>query len=88
MISRLYSKHDEEANAKVIDVVEKIANERGVSMAIISIAWCLSKGVEPIVGLNKKERIDEAVQAVKLHLTAEEIERLEAVYVPRAQLDI
>jgi len=42
-------------------------------MATISTAWCLSKGVNPIVGLNSKERIDEAVKAVKLVLSEEEI---------------
>ncbi len=53
-------------------------------MATIAAAWCLSKGANPIVGLNSKERIDEAVKAAKLVLTAEEIARLEAAYVPKS----
>lgn len=64
-------------------MVEEIAKERDVSMATISAAWCLAKGVNPIVGLNSKERIDEAVKAVKVVLSEEEITRLEAGYVPR-----
>lgn len=52
-------------------------------MAVIATAWCLSKGVNPIVGLNSKDRIDEVVEAVKVVLSAEEIDKLEAAYVPK-----
>ena len=39
-------------------------------MAVVATAWCLSKrGVNPIVGLNSKERIDEIIKAVKIRLT-------------------
>jgi aryl-alcohol dehydrogenase-like predicted oxidoreductase len=63
--------------------VEEVAKSRGVSMAVVATAWCLSKdGVNPIVGLNSKERIDEIVDAVKIALTKEEVEKLEAAYVP------
>lgn len=81
-LSVLYKK-DDEVNRSIINVVEEIAKEKGVSMATISAAWCLAKGVNPIVGLNSKERIDEAVKAVKVVLSEEEINRLEAGYVPR-----
>lgn len=52
-------------------------------MAIISTSWCLSKGVNPIVGLNSKERIDEAVLAAKVVLTEAEIAKLESAYQPK-----
>ena len=52
-------------------------------MAIISTAWCLSKGVNPIVGLNSKERIDEIVKAASVVLTNDEITKLEAAYLPK-----
>jgi aryl-alcohol dehydrogenase-like predicted oxidoreductase len=53
-------------------------------MAVVATAWCLSKeGVNPIVGLNSKERIDEILEAVKIVLTKEEIAKLEAAYVPK-----
>ena len=52
-------------------------------MAIISTAWCLSKGVNPIVGLSSKERIDEIVKAASVVLTPEEIAKLEAAYMPK-----
>ena len=75
-IPRLLLREDPVHQA-IVTVVEEIANERGISMAAVSTAWCLSKGVNPIVGLNSKERIDEAVKAVKLVFSTEEIDRLE-----------
>lgn len=45
-------------------------------MAVIATAWCLSQeGVNPIVGLNSIERIDEIVTALKVLLSKEETER-------------
>jgi aryl-alcohol dehydrogenase-like predicted oxidoreductase len=73
---------------KIVNAVEEIAQARGLPMAAIAISWCLHKGVNPIVGLNSKERMDEAVKAVKVNLTNEEIARLEEHYVPKKELPI
>ncbi|KAF2645394.1 Aldo/keto reductase [Massarina eburnea CBS 473.64] len=81
-LSRLLPKGDV-VNEKIVGVVEDIAKARGLPMAAIAIAWCLHKGVNPILGLNSKARIDEAVKAVKVTLTEEEIAKLEAPYVPK-----
>lgn len=65
-------------------MVEAVAKEKGVSMAAVATAWCLSKkGVNPIVGISSKERIDQAVEASKLKLSEEEIKRLEECYMPK-----
>lgn len=74
---------DNAADQAIVGAVEEVSKERGLPMAVISAAWCLSKGVSPIVGLNSKERIDEAVKAVKVVLSAEEIAKLEAAYIPK-----
>ncbi|CAG8954405.1 hypothetical protein HYFRA_00006032 [Hymenoscyphus fraxineus] len=68
--------------------VEELAKKKGVSMATIAIAWCLGKeSVNPIIGLNTKERIDQAVESVRFAsaegLTAEDVEYLEEGYVPK-----
>lgn len=67
---------------EIVNRVEEIAKKKGVSMAIISIAWVLSKGAYPIVGLNSIERVNEAVQALDVKLTDEEIAYLEEKYLP------
>lgn len=81
-LSILFKKEDP-VNQAIVTAVEEIAKERGLPMATIATAWCLSKGSNPIVGLNRKERIDEVVKAVKLVLSEEEIAKLEAAYVPK-----
>ena len=64
--------------------VEEIAKKKGVPMAQIAIAWILSKGVTaPIIGTTSIKNLVEAVEGVKVKLTAEEIKELEAPYVPR-----
>ncbi len=75
---------DAEAERRIIDAVSAIARQRGVSMAQVAMAWLLSKpGVTaPIVGVSKPRHLDDAVAALSLKLDGEEIERLEAAYVP------
>lgn len=82
-LTRLYDGKNE-ADKAIVDVVEEVAKARQVPMAVISTAWCLHKGVNPIVGLNSKERIDEVVVAANLVLTEVEINKLESAYRPRA----
>ncbi|RAL02817.1 aldo/keto reductase [Aspergillus ibericus CBS 121593] len=68
----------------IVRRVEEVAKKKGVSMAQVAIAWCLSHpGENPILGLNSKERIDEAVDAIGVELTVEEMEYLEELYVPK-----
>lgn len=51
----------------------------------MSIAWLLSKPtvVSPIVGISKESHLKDAVAAVSLRLTEEEIKFLEEPYVPK-----
>jgi len=65
--------------------IEEIAKKRGVSMAIVSIAWSLSKPFihSPIIGMSKTERVDEAIEAIDFKLSTEEIESIDSFYVPR-----
>ena len=74
----------EEADFKVLDVVLELAAEREVKAAEIAMAWLLSvPGVaSPIIGATKVDYINDAVGALDVELTDEEIARLEAPYVP------
>ncbi|EJD45581.1 voltage-gated potassium channel subunit beta-2 [Auricularia subglabra TFB-10046 SS5] len=64
--------------------VEKVASAKGVPMASVAIAWVLSKGQAPIVGLSSEKRIQEAVDSLKVKLTEDEIKFLEEAYAPKA----
>ncbi|MCJ1381336.1 hypothetical protein MMC17_004446 [Xylographa soralifera] len=76
---------DNKVDEHIVNTLEEIAKSKGLPMATVATAWCLSKeAVNPIVGLNSKERIDQIVEAVKVKLTDEEIKRLEDGYLPKA----
>ena len=90
----LRSKTDETAKSKydstrdqdmaIVLKVKEIAERRGVSRTQVALAWLLSKKVvaSPIVGATKVEHLEDAVGAVKVKLTPEEIEELEKPYLP------
>jgi versiconal hemiacetal acetate reductase len=61
-----------------------VAEKKEISMAAVATAWSLSKGVNPIIGLSSKKRIDEACANIKVQLTEEEIKYLEEPYLPKA----
>lgn len=74
----------EEADTVVIGAVEKIARARGVPMAQVALAWVLAKAEvsAPIVGASKPHHLDDAVAALSVKLTTDEITALEARYLP------
>jgi len=82
--STLY-KGGEEADRAIVAAVSRIAEARGVPMAQIALAWLLAKpGITaPIVGASKPQHLEDAVAALSVVLTAEEIAALEAPYLPR-----
>lgn len=77
-------KYDEAAaqDVVIIDRVAEIAENRGVSMTEISLAWLLSKVTAPVVGATKIQHIEDAVKATELILTTDEISYLEEAYLP------
>jgi aryl-alcohol dehydrogenase-like predicted oxidoreductase len=70
----------------VIEALGEVARARGVSTAQVALAWLLHKpGVTaPIVGATKLEHLEDALAAEQLELSADEIGKLEAPYVPHA----
>jgi 1-deoxyxylulose-5-phosphate synthase len=73
-----------EQDRPVVDAVGKIAQERGVPRAQVALAWLAQKGgvTAPIIGASKPGHLTDAVAALTLGLTAEEIAALEAPYQP------
>jgi aryl-alcohol dehydrogenase-like predicted oxidoreductase len=75
-----------DADRRVVDTVAAVAAARGVPRAQLALAWVLQQpGItSPIVGATKLEHLDDAVAALSLTLTPEELAALEAPYVPHA----
>ena len=76
----LYREEDAAIVAKVLTIAER----RGVPAAQVALAWLMAQpGVtSPIVGVSRPEHLADAVAAVDLELTPEELEQLSAGYLP------
>ena len=57
--------------------LEKIAEEHGVKVAQLPIAWAIAKGTLPIVGATKTHHVEDAAEAVDIELSADEIKTME-----------
>jgi 1-deoxyxylulose-5-phosphate synthase len=75
----------QESDRTIVEVVGAVAAERGVSNAKIALAWLRRNPVvaAPIVGALKTRHIDDAIAALSISLTDDEVGRLEAPYTPR-----
>lgn len=74
-----------ENDLQIIDRVAELSERKGVSMTEIALAWHFAKGVAaPIVGATKVSHFDQAVRAVDMELSAEEVAFLEEPYAPHS----
>jgi len=83
-VDKVVRSFDSPLDEPVVKEVERIAKARAVPMAQVALAWVLSKPVvsAPIVGATKPHHLPEAVSALELHLTDDEVRALEAPYTP------
>ena len=74
-------------NEALVEALQQIASERGVTASQMAIAWVLAQGedIVPLLGARTVAQVKEAVEAVALRLTTEEREKLEAA-VPADQI--
>jgi len=73
-----------DADRAVIDRVQELAKKRGLPMAQIALAWHLHKPsvTSPIIGATKQQHLTDAIAAVEVKLSAEEMKSLEEAYAP------
>jgi 1-deoxyxylulose-5-phosphate synthase len=76
------------ADFDVVDAAAQVAADRGVPPAQVALSWLLHKPglTAPIIGATKPGHLDDALAAVDLALTEDEIKRLEDPYVPHPVL--
>jgi len=74
--------YDQPSDWEVVEAVKKVAEERGEPPARIALAWLMSKPAvtAPIVGATKLKHLDDAIAAVEVELSDEEVALLEAPY--------
>jgi aryl-alcohol dehydrogenase-like predicted oxidoreductase len=74
----------EDADRVVVDRLAEVASARGIPMAHVALAWILGRGAvtAPIVGATKPVHLEDAVAALSVRLTDDEVRRLEEPYIP------
>jgi aryl-alcohol dehydrogenase-like predicted oxidoreductase len=85
--NKMYSA-TEDADRKVVEALGQLSEQRGIPRAQLALAWLLGKpGVTaPIVGATKPHHLEDAVGALNVKLTTEEVAALEAPYIPHPVL--
>lgn len=75
-----------ENDRQIVEAVAAVAQERGLPRAQIAMAWLLGKpGISaPIIGATKPSHLADAIAAVDVTLTQDEVKRLESPYLPHA----
>ncbi|KAF5545552.1 alcohol dehydrogenase [Fusarium phyllophilum] len=79
----LFRGGDQNTDRAIVDRVEELAQKKGVAMTQIAQSWLIAKGCMPICGMESEEKIDQAVGALQVTLSDEEIKHLEELYVPK-----
>ena len=71
-----------DSDAQIVEAVARVAERRGVSRAHVALAWVARNPVvtSPIVGATKPHQLDDALAAIELELTDDEVAQLEAPY--------
>lgn len=85
IIPRLYG-DTAEMDKGIVDAVEAVAGRHGVPMSQVALAWVLANPLvtSPIIGASKPHHLTDAVAALELTLTPEDVTQLEGAYRPRA----
>jgi aryl-alcohol dehydrogenase-like predicted oxidoreductase len=76
--------YHEDSDRQIVERVGEVAAQRGIPRAQVALAWLLSKRAvsAPIVGATKPHHLDDAISAVEVELSDEEIAKLEEPYTP------
>ncbi|CAB4255116.1 similar to Saccharomyces cerevisiae YPL088W Putative aryl alcohol dehydrogenase [Maudiozyma barnettii] len=73
----------EDNEVQIVNRVEELSKKKNVPMAAVATAWSIAKGCQPILGLSSVERVDDALKALSIELSPEEISYLEEPYRPK-----
>jgi aryl-alcohol dehydrogenase-like predicted oxidoreductase len=73
-------------NRRLVETLQSLAREKGVTATQLAIAWVLAKGktIVPLVGARKRPQLEESLGALRVALSAEDLARLEAAIPPSA----
>jgi aryl-alcohol dehydrogenase-like predicted oxidoreductase len=73
-------------NLELVEALREVADELGATVAQIAIAWVLGRGddIVPLIGARRRDRLEEAIGALDLDLTEEQLAKIEQAVPPGA----
>jgi aryl-alcohol dehydrogenase-like predicted oxidoreductase len=79
-ISPRFAAENLDQNLAMVDALRAVAAEKGVTVAQLAIAWVLSRGpdIVPLVGARRRDRLTEALGALEVQLSDEDLAKIEA----------
>lgn len=81
-----FSGENLDRNLSLVEALRSIAQEHDATVAQVAIAWVLSRGTDiiPLVGARRRDRLQEALGALDLHLSENDLARIETAVPPDA----
>ena len=73
-------------NLGLVEELREIADSKGATVAQVAFAWVLARGedIVPLVGARRRDQLEEALGAIDVKLTADDLERIEQTIPPDA----
>jgi aryl-alcohol dehydrogenase-like predicted oxidoreductase len=81
-----FSQENLDHNLSLVDALRSVADAKGATVAQLAIAWVLARGedIVPLIGARTRERLDEALGALEVELTQEDLAAIERAVPPDA----
>ncbi|MEU5267837.1 aldo/keto reductase [Streptomyces hygroscopicus] len=85
-LSPRFSSENVEHNLALVEALRRVAGTKGCTVAQLAIAWVAAQGqdIVPLVGARTRERLAEALPAMELDLTADDLAQIEKAVPPGA----
>jgi aryl-alcohol dehydrogenase-like predicted oxidoreductase len=68
-----------EANLALVEALRRVADAKGVTVAQLAVAWVAAQGqdIVPLIGARRRDRLEEALGALRLRLSADDLAAIE-----------
>lgn len=66
-------------NIELVEAIEAMAAEKGITSSQLALAWIISKGIVPIPGTKRRKYLEQNIEAASIQLSESDIEKLESI---------
>ena len=66
-------------NIELVEAIENMAKDKGITSSQLALAWIISKGIVPIPGTKRRKYLEQNIEAATIQLSESDIEKLESI---------